>query len=122
MLDFYVYLLLYIGLSFALGALWHIGLFKAYYKKLAIYTNIENPRFSFGFTSMLLQGIVFAYVFPLIGSLLLFGGGLFLLLISFAVFAEAAKQNSTSLWGFVGIQTAFSAIQALVVTTAFGLV
>ncbi len=122
MTPFYIYLLTYLVLSFILGATWHMVLFKDYYNKLAIYTNIENPRFSFGLTSMLLQGIVFAYVYPLIQSPIVFGFGLFLLLISFAVFAEAGKQKTTSLSGFVTIQTAFSAIQALIVTLAFGLI
>jgi len=96
--------------------------FKEYYKKLAIYSNIEKPRFSFGFSAMLLQGIVFAYVYPMIQSPFVFGIGLFALLISFMVFAEAGKQNTTSLSGFVLIQTAFSIIQAVLVTVAFWLI
>ncbi len=119
MTTFFLYLLAYLVLSFALGAVWHIVLFKEYYKKLAIYSNIENPRFVFGFSSMLLQGVVFAYVYPLIQSPLVFGVGLFMLLVSFLVFAEAGKQNTTSLSGFVGIQTAFSAIQAIIITLVF---
>lgn len=119
---FYQYLLSYLFVSFALGAIWHVVLFKEYYKKLAIYSNIEKPRFSFGFSAMLLQGIVFAYVYPLIASTWLFGLGLFMLLTSFMVFAEAGKQNATSLSGFVGIQTAFSAVQTILVTLAFVLV
>lgn len=122
MAPFYLYLLAYLVLSFALGAVWHIVLFKEYYKKLAIYSNIENPRFSFGLTSMLLQGVVFAYIYPLVQNPLVFGFGLFLVLISFAVFAEAGKQNTTSLSGFVTIQTAFSAVQAILVTLAFWLI
>ncbi len=119
MSNFYLYLLSYLVLSFALGAIWHIVLFKEYYKKLAIYSNIENPRFAFGLSSMLLQGIVFAYVYPLIENPLLFGLGLFMLLVSFMVFAEAGKQNATSLSGFVLIQTAYSAIQAALVSLIF---
>ena len=97
-------------------------LFKEYYKKLAIYSNIEKPRFTFGLSAMILQGIVFAYVYPLIGSQQIFGVGLFLLLVSFMVFAEAGKQKTTSFSGFVCIQTAFSAVQAILVTLLFGLV
>ena len=97
-------------------------LFKEYYKKLAIYSNIEKPRFAFGLSSMLLQGVVLAYAYPLIGNQWIFGVGLFLLLESFAVFAEAGKQNATSLSGFVFIQTTFCAIQAILVTLVFGLI
>ncbi len=119
---FYLYLLAYLVVSFALGATWHMVFFKEYYRKLAIYSNIENPRFSFGLTSMVLQGIVFAYLYPLILNPWLFALGLFMILASFAVFAEAGKQNATSLSGFVGIQLAFCAIQTILVTSAFALV
>ena len=114
--------LVYLAVSFILGAVWHVVLFKEYYKKLAIYSNIENPRFIFGFSAMFLQGLVLAYVYPLIGSQWMFGGGLFLVLVSFMVFAEAGKQNTTSLSGFVVIQTAFCLVQTILVTLAFGLI
>jgi hypothetical protein len=122
MTSFYLLLLGYLVVSFALGAIWHMVFFKEYYKKLAIYSNIENPRFSFGFSAMLLQGIVFTYVYPLIASPWLFSLGLFMILTSFMVFAEAGKQNATSLSGFVTIQIAFSAVQTILVTLAFVLV
>lgn len=112
----------YLVLSFVLGAVWHMVFFKDYYKKLAIYSNIEHPRFSFGFSAMLLQGMIFAYLYPLIGDAWMFGAGLFLLLTSFMVFAEAGKQTTTSLSGFVLIQTSFSAAQAILVTLAFRLI
>ncbi len=117
--TFSLHLLSYLVLSFVLGAVWHMVLFKEYYKKLAIYSNIENPKFAFGLTSMLLQGIAFAYMYPKVQSPLIFGVGLFLLLISFLVFAEAGKQKTTSLSGFVLIQTSFSEIQAALVTLVF---
>ena len=122
MTSFYLLALTYIVVSFILGAVWHIVLFKEYYKKLAIYSNIEKPRFLFGFSAMLLQSIVLAYLYPLIGNQFLFGGGLFLVLVSFMVFAEAGKQNATSLSGFVLIETAFSAVQAILITLAFGII
>ena len=122
MTTFYLLLIAYLVVSFALGAVWHMVFFKEYYKKLAIYSNIEKPRFSFGLSSMLLQGIVFAYVYPLIANPWMFGVGLFFLLVSFLVFAEAGKQNATSLSGFVLIQTAFSLVQTVIVTLAFFLI
>ena len=122
MAHFLQYLLEYIVIVFTLGAVWHMVLFPAYYKKLAIYSRIGNPLFLFGFSSMLLQGIVLAYVYPLVGNAAVFGIGLFLAFVSFAVFTEVAKQNTTSLVGFVCIQTAFSFIQAILVTLAFWLI
>lgn len=122
MTSFILLVLAYVVPSFILGAVWHVVLFQEYYKKLAIYSNIENPRFSFGLSAMLLQGVVFAYLYPLISNKLLFGLGLLFLLISFMVFAEAGKQKTTSLTGFVVIQTSFSAVQAILVTVALVLV
>jgi hypothetical protein len=122
MSTYYLYLFAYLIVSFALGAIWHMVLFKNYYKKLAIYSNIENPRVTFGFTAMLLQGLVLAYLYPLVHSPVMFGLGLFMLLASFMVFAEAGKQNTTSLSGFVTIQTAFCALQAVLVSLTFGLI
>jgi hypothetical protein len=109
----------YILVSFVLGALWHMVFFGEYYKKLAIYSRIENPRFIFGLSSMLLQSIVLAYVYPLINNIYTFAFGLFVTLVSFAVFAEIGKQNTTSVSGFLQIQIAFCFIQTLLVTCAF---
>lgn len=121
MTHFLLLIVAYLVPSFILGAVWHMVLFKDLYKKLAIYSNIENPRFSFGMSAMLLQGVVFAYLHPLVGNTPIFGAGLFLLLVSFMVFAEAGKQKTNSLSGFVAVQTAFCALQAIVVTLAFAL-
>lgn len=119
---FYQYLLAYVIISFLLGAVWHVVLFKEYYKKLAIYSNIEKPRFLFGLSAMILQGVVLAYLYPLVASPWLFALGLFMTLTSFMVFAEAGKQNATSLSGFVAIQMLFSAIQTALVTGLFVLI
>lgn len=119
---FYQYLLAYVIISFLLGAVWHVVLFKEYYKKLAIYSNIEKPRFLFGLSAMILQGVVLAYLYPLVASPWLFALGLFMTLTSFMVFAEAGKQNATSLSGFVAIQMVFSAIQTALVTGLFVLI
>jgi hypothetical protein len=121
-MTFYLLLLAYLVVSFALGAVWHMVLFKEYYKKLAIYSRIENPRFTFGLSSMFLQSIVLAYLYPVIGNAYVFGIGLFMTLASFLVFAEAGKQNTNSLSGFVGIQIAYCAVQTLLVTFSFAAV
>jgi hypothetical protein len=118
MSPFFLYLLAYLVVSFALGALWHVVIFKDYYKKLAIYSNIDNPKFSFGLSAMLLQGLVVAYLYPLVSDPLIFCIGLFMVLASFMVFAEAGKQKTTSISGFVTIQIAYSLLQAVLVTAA----
>ena len=109
----------YVIVSFALGAVWHVVLFAEYYKKLAIYSRIENPRFVFGFTAMLLQSVVLSYVYQQINSIGMFSVGLFLTLESFMVFAEAGKQNTNSLSGFVFIQTAFCLVQTALVALVY---
>ena len=116
------YIIEYVIVSFVLGVVWHLALFSQYYKRLAIYSRLENPLFIFGLSSMLIQGVVFAYVYPLVGNAIVFGVGLFLTLVSFMVFAEAGKQNTTSLSGFVLIQLLFSFVQALLVTLVFSII
>ena len=116
--PFVQHFLEYILISFPLGAVWHVVLFAKYYKKLAIYSRIDDPLFVSGLTAMLLQGIVISYVYPVIGNAWIFGLGLFLTLSSFMVFAEAGKQRTKSLAGFMSIQLAFSFVQALLVTLA----
>lgn len=116
---YYLYVFSYIVPSFILGAVWHVVLFPKYYQKLAIYSRIDRPRFEFGLAAMILQALVVAYVYPLVGNLLVFGLGLFMTLSSFMVFAEVGKQNTNSLSGFLLIQTAFCALQAVIVTAVF---
>jgi hypothetical protein len=121
-MSFFLFIAAYLVVSFILGAVWHMVFFKEYYKKLAIYSRIENPRFVFGLSSMFLQSIVLAYLYPIVGNVYVFGLGLFITLTSFLVFAEVGKQNTSSLSGFVGIQIAYCAVQALLVALAFSAV
>lgn len=122
MSPFFQYFLSYLIPSFILGGVWHVALFPKYYKKLAIYSRIDKPRFEFGLSAMILQGLVAAYLYPLVNDPRMFGLGLFMTLVSFMVFAEVGKQNTTSLSGFLLIQTTFCFVQALIVTFAFGFV
>jgi hypothetical protein len=98
---------------------WHVVIFPKYYKKLAIYSRIEKPRFVFGVLAMLTQSIVFAYLFDLVPNQNIFWLGMFLLLESFMVFAELGKQNTSSVVGFLCIQTVFSAIQVGLVALGY---
>lgn len=64
---------------------------------------------------MAFQAIVFAYLFPLVPDKMMFWVGMFLLLESFMVFAELGKQETTSVSGFLIIQTLFSSLQVALV-------
>ncbi len=56
--------LVYSFISLILGATWHFFLFKDLYHELGIY-NREPPIIPLGFASMIIQGIILAYFYPL---------------------------------------------------------
>src|SRR5215208_2478364 len=87
----------YVAITFALGFVWHLLVFKNLYQRLAIYTRLDKPIIPLGVLSMLIQGAVLAYLYPQVvdvqGSVL--DGVAFSLLMglfiaSSAVIAEAA--------------------------------
>jgi hypothetical protein len=52
----------YLMPTFLIAFVWHLVLFEPNYHALRIYT--DNPIIPFGFASMVIQGIVFSWVFP----------------------------------------------------------
>jgi hypothetical protein len=114
--------LAYLVPTFALGFVWHLMLFSAYYERLAIYR--KDIIIPFGFLSMLIQAFVFAWVYQQAfagrrGSLLsrgfsyaMFGA---ILSWSFTTLAVAAKNVMTSIPDYVVIETAFTAMQWIMV-------
>jgi hypothetical protein len=112
----------YIVPTFALGFVWHLVLFQRYYAALAIYR--ENIIIPFGFLSMLIQAVVFAGIYQQLfasrdGALLSRGlqyGALGAVLSwSFTTLAVAAKNVMTSVPDYMAIETAFTAVQWLMV-------
>jgi hypothetical protein len=108
--------LAYLVPTFILGYVWHLKLFAGYYRDLGIYR--PDVIIPLGFGSMLLQGCVFAAVYPrmvdrpsTLGGALRFAAGAALLSWTFTTLAVAAKQPMTSVSGFVGIETAFTLVQ-----------
>jgi hypothetical protein len=108
--------------SFPIAFVWHLVLFKPNYHALRIYT--ENPIIPFGLASMVIQGIVFSWVFPRIfadhrGSVLksglFYGLGLGLLSWSFTTLAVAAKHPMASISEYVVLETGFTVLQVLIV-------
>jgi hypothetical protein len=114
--------LAYVVPTFALGFVWHLVLFKGPYEQLAIYR--KDIIIPFGFLSMLIQAFVFAWVYRQAfarrnGALLsrglvyaLFGA---VLSWSFTTLAVAAKNVMTSVPDYVAIETAFTAVQWIMV-------
>jgi len=114
--------LAYLVPTFALGFVWHLILFQRYYDELAIYR--EDIIIPLGFLSMLIQAIIFAWIYEKIfsrrsGTLLsrslayaALGAGLSW---SFTTLAVAAKNVMSSVPNYLVIETAFTVVQWMMV-------
>lgn len=119
---------LYLVITMILGYTWHLIVFKELYHELGIY-NREPPIIPLGFTSMLVQGVVLAYLYPRfyqggapIWQGVKFGLVMGLFLFSVSTLANAAKIQVTSMSTWLIIQTAFHLIQFLIVGAGIGAV
>jgi hypothetical protein len=114
--------LAYLLPTFALGFIWHLVAFKHYYDVLAMYRH--DVIIPFGFLSMTLQALLFAWVFDSsfyrlnvsVGRRGLyfaaFGG---VLSWSFTTLAVAAKNVMTSVPDYLLIESAFTVVQWAIV-------
>jgi hypothetical protein len=114
--------LAYVAPTFALGFVWHLMLFRDYYEHLAIYR--KDIIIPLGFFSMMIQAFVFAWVYRRAfvqcnGSVLsrglryaAFGA---VLSWSFTTLAVAAKNIMASVPNYLVIETAFTAVQWIMV-------
>lgn len=119
----------YLVITFALGFLWHLVLFKGVYRRLAIFTRIDDPIVPLGFLAMVVQGAVLAYVYPQFArgtspalEGVTFGLVMGLFIASSAVIAEAAKQRVTSLTTWLMVESAYYLIQFPLSGLAIGLI
>lgn len=119
----------YVMITFALGFIWHLVVFKDIYHRLAIYTRIDDPIVPLGFLAMLIQGAVLAYVYPLIATgsnPIVDGIGFGLLmgvfLASSAVIAEVAKQRVTSLRTWFVLESSYYGIQFILTGLAIAFI
>ncbi len=106
--------LAYVVVTFSLGFVWHLVVFKATYQKLAIYSRLDDPIIPLGLGAMLIQGAVLSYLYPLLsqhGGVMVeglrFGLIMGVFIASSAVIAEAAKQRVTSLPVWLGLEGAY---------------
>lgn len=112
----------YLVPTFALGILWHLVLFKEYYAALAMYRH--DVIIPFGFLSMFVQAIAFAWIYdkafsrrtgaPLLRGLA-YGAFGAVLSWSFTTIAVAAKNVMTSVPDYLVIETAFTVTQWIIV-------
>ena len=109
--------LAYVVLTFPIAAGWHLVLFKDLYEQLGIFTR-EEPLIPLGIASIVMQGIVLAYLYPrfyrggrIISEGLRFGLLTGILMASIAVFAEAGKQQVASLGTWLLFESAYYLLQ-----------
>lgn len=108
----------YVLPTFPLGFFWHLSTFKPQYDALGLYR--QDIIIPMGLASMLIQGVIFAYLYPRLFStahgewlknafkfFLTFG----VLAWSFLVLPVAAKYNMTSVSNFILLETAFTVLQ-----------
>lgn len=115
-------ILAYLVPTFALGFVWHLILFADYYAALQIYRpDIIVP---FGLLSMAIQGPIFAWIYDRgfarqsgawLSRGLRFAATGALLSWSFTTIAVAAKNLMASVPDYLLIETAFTAVQWIIV-------
>jgi hypothetical protein len=115
--KFVLAVIAYIIVTFAVAASWHLMFFKDLYDQLAIFTR-EKPLIPLGVVSIIMQALVLAYLYPLfyrggspVKEGLKFGLLIGVLMASIAVFAEAGKQNVSSLTTWLVFETAYYLLQ-----------
>ncbi len=120
--------LLYSVVSMILGFTWHFTLFSDVYRQLGIY-NREPPIIPLEFASMILQGLILAFLYPRYwrGGRPLVEGikfGLIMgtFLFSVSTLANAAKIQVSSISTWLTIQTAFHLIQFIIAGAGIGLI
>jgi hypothetical protein len=112
----------YLVPTFPIAFVWHLVLFDQRYHALQVYR--DEPLIAFGLGSMVIQGVIFSWLFPRVftrsgGSVLrdglLYGLGAGLLSWSFTTLAVAAKNVMVSVPDFVLLETAFTILQFVIV-------
>ncbi|MES2937562.1 MAG: hypothetical protein V4864_07750 [Pseudomonadota bacterium] len=126
--SFLLAMLAYVVPTFIIGFVWHLVLFKSAYEMLAVYR--KDPVIPFGFASMVLQGLVFAWAYPRLFSTARdawkhgaarSGTVSACLSWSFTTLAVTAKSPMASVPLFFGLETGFTLLQFLVVAPLMAL-
>ena len=118
----------YLVPTFPLGYFWHLKTFKARYDQLEIYR--PRPVIPLGLSSMLLQGLLYAWAYPRlfstapdawVASAAAFGGFFGFLAWSLAVVPVAAKNRMRSVGTFMRLETAFTVVHYAIVSPLIAL-
>ena len=117
----------YIVIVFPLAVGWHIGLFKEQYQNFGYFGG--EPNVPLGFATVVIQGLVLAFVYPLFqpGSTgfvraFLFAGLMGLFFWTSHVLALVAKQNVPSAGGFIVMETCYLIVQFGLFAVTLGLI
>jgi hypothetical protein len=115
--------------TFPLGYFWHLVTFHEQYERLQLYR--EEVIIPLGLLSMAVQAVVFAWAYPRLfstrhpdwvrsafGFAVVFG----LLAWSFTTIPVAAKYRMSSVSDFMALESAFTALQFLIVAPLVALV
>ncbi len=126
--KFVLAVIAYIIITFAVAASWHLVFFKGLYDQLAIFTRKE-PLIPLGIVSIVMQALVLAYLYPAFyksgspaGEGLKFGLLIGVLMASIAVFAEAGKQNVSSLSTWLAFESVYYLLQFGLVGVVVGVI
>jgi uncharacterized membrane protein len=126
--PFWLAVAAYLVPTFPLGYFWHLKTFRAQYDQLAMFR--EPVLIPLGLSSMLIQAVLFAWLYPRIFStsrdVWLQSAGGFALVMgvlawSFTTLPVAAKYRMTSVSQFLLLESAFTAVQFLVVAPLIAL-
>lgn len=118
----------YLVPTFALGYVWHLVAFAAWYERLEMYR--AEVIIPLGLLSMIIQGLLFAWAYPRLfstrrgewmGSAARFAAAFGLLAWSFTTLPVAAKYRMSSVVDFIEIETAFTIVQFLLVSPLIAL-
>ena len=117
--------LAYLVPTFVIAFVWHLILFKHRYDALGIYR--DDVIIPFGFLSMIIQGVLFAWIYETgfsrregswSGKAFAFASFGAALSWSFTTIAVAAKNVMSSVPDYLLIETAFTCVQWLLVAPA----
>lgn len=126
--SFWLAVAAYLVPTFPLGYFWHLSTFKGRYDRLQMYR--DDVIIPLGLASMLIQGVVFAWAYPHIfdtahdawlASTARFAAGAGIFAWSFAVLPVAAKYRMSSVREFMALESAFTAVQFVVVAPLIAL-
>ena len=120
--SFWVGVAAYLIPTFPIAFVWHLVLFEQKYHALGIYR--DDPIIPLGLASMVIQSVIFSWVFPrsfagnrdsILKDGLLYGLGAGLLSWSFTTLAVAAKHPMASISDYVVLETGFTILQFAIV-------